>query len=173
MEKVLLVIAPSDFRDEELFRTREVIENAGYKTFVASTSMSEAVGMLGGKAKLDFLVSQVNLSDYAAVVFIGGQGVEEHNLPENSDVLKLAKSASSSGKIVAAICIAPRILARAGVVKGRKVTSFGDNETISSLRQAGANYTGKAVEVDGMLITADGPSSAGKFGEEIVKALEG
>lgn len=173
MRKVLLVIAPSDFRDEELFRSREAIESAGFKTSLASTSVSEAVGMLGGRAKPDLLVSQVNLSQYDAVVFIGGQGVETNNLSGNPAVVKLAKDASSSGKVVAAICIAPRILAAADVVRGKNVTSFPDNETISSLKRAGAVYTGKAVEMDGKLITADGPSSARAFGEGVVKVLGG
>jgi protease I len=171
MRKVLFVIAPSDFRDEELFQTKEVVDGAGFQSFIASTTKNESVGMLGGKTKPDFLVSEVNASQYDAVVFIGGQGVETHNLPENSAVLQLARDASSSGKVVAAICIAPRILASAGLVSGKKVTGFPDNETVSSLKQAGGVYTRKAVERDGKLITADGPSSARKFGEEIVGAL--
>jgi protease I len=135
--------------------------------------MNESVGMLGGRAKPNLLVSQVNLSEYAAVVFIGGQGVETYDLPADSDVVKLARDASNSGKVVAAICIAPRILASAGVVSGKRMTSFNDSETVSSLKQAGAIYTGKALESDGKLVTADGPSSARKFGEEIVKVLGG
>lgn len=173
MRKVLFVIAPSDFRDEELFRTKEVVESAGFKTSVASTSMNEAVGMLGGRVKPNLTISQVNLSEYDAVVFVGGQGVETNDMPGNPAVVKLAKDASNSGKVVAAICIAPRILAAADVVTGKNVTSFNDNDTISSLKNAGAVYTGKAVERDGKLITADGPSSARKFGEEIVKVLGG
>jgi len=171
MGKVLFVIAPSDFRDEELFYTKEVVEAAGYKTAVASTTLNEAVGMLGGRAKPNLLVSKANLSEYSAVVFVGGQGVETNNLPENPGVLKLAVDAVEGGKVVAAICIAPRILAAADLVRGRKVTGFNDTETVSSLKNAGAVYTTRAVEVDGKLITADGPSSARKFGEEIVRVL--
>jgi len=173
MRKVLLVVPPSEFRDEELFSTMQVINSAGFKTVIASTRMGQATGMLGGKVTPDILVSEVNVEDYGAVVFIGGQGVETNNLPENPDVVKLAKDANNSGKIIGAICIAPRILARAGVVKGKRVTAFGDNTTISYLKRAGAVYTGNPLEKDGMLITADGPSSAVKFGEEIVRALGG
>ncbi|NYZ75880.1 DJ-1/PfpI family protein [Candidatus Micrarchaeota archaeon] len=173
MRKVLFVIAPSDFRDEELFHSKEAVESAGFRVYIASTSMNEAVGMLGGRVKPDLLVSQANLSQYDAVVFIGGQGVETNGLPENPAVVKLAKDASSSGKVVAAVCIAPRILAAADIVRGRNVTSFPDNDTISSLKRAGAVYTGKPVERDGKLVTADGPSSAKGFGEEIVKVLGG
>jgi len=173
MGKVLFVIAPSDFRDEELSHPMQIIRAAGFQTVIASTSMNEAKGMLGARVKPDILVSNASMKDYAAVVFIGGQGVETNDLPGNADVVRLAREANSSGKVVAAVCIAPRILASAGIVKGRRVTSFADDETVSSLKRAGANYTGRGVEVDGRMITADGPSSAREFGEEIVKALGG
>lgn len=173
MGKVLFVIAPSGFRDEELFQTREVVQGAGYKATVASTTRNEAVGMLGGRAKPDMTIQEVNLSEYDAVIFVGGQGVETHNLPENPAVVRLAKEASSLGKVVGAICIAPRILASADLVRGKRVTSFGDSETVSMLKEAGGNYTGRSVEVDGKLVTADGPSSARKFGQKIVELLGG
>ncbi|MEM3555511.1 MAG: DJ-1/PfpI family protein [Candidatus Micrarchaeia archaeon] len=173
MGKVLFVIAPSDFRDEELFQTQEVIRNAGYETTIASTTKSEARGMLGGRAKPNLLISEVNISEYKAVIFVGGQGVETHKLPENPAVIKIAKEANAAGKVVGAICIAPRILASADLVRGKKVTSFGDSETIAALREAGGNYTGRSVEVDGRIVTADGPSSARKFGEKIIEVLEG
>jgi len=173
MSKVLVVIAPSGFRDEELFNTVQVIHSAGFQTVIASTKSGQATGMLGGRANPDMLVSQANVKDYAAVVFIGGQGVETNNLPSNPDVINLAKDANNSGKIIGAICIAPRILASAGLVKGKRVTAFNDTDTVSSLKRAGAVFTGNPLEKDGKLITADGPSSAVKFGEEIVRALEG
>jgi len=173
MKKVLFVIPPSEFRDEELFSTMQIVHSAGFKTVIASTRMGQATGMLGGKATPDLLVSNIILKDYDAVVFIGGQGVESNNMPENPEVVKLARDANNSGKIIGAICIAPRILASAGLVSGKRVTAFNDSDTVSSLKQAGATYTGNPLEKDGKLITADGPSSAVKFGEEIVRALGG
>ncbi|MCX6778545.1 MAG: DJ-1/PfpI family protein [Candidatus Micrarchaeota archaeon] len=170
-EKILLVIAPSHFRDEEFFDTRAELEKAGFKVEVASTSTSMAIGLLGRSVKPDMLIDGVNVSEYSAIVFIGGPGVEEHLLYENSHILELANSARENGKLIAAICIAPRILARAGVVSGKKVTSFGDSETMRMLKDAGATHTGADVEQDGMLITANGPGAARAFGKAIAKAL--
>ena len=169
--KVVMIIAPTDFRDEELFDTKSTLEAKGLKVFVASTSKSQATGMLGGTITPTLLVSEVNIRDYNAVVFVGGNGVETHALYENDDVVSLAREAQAQGKIVAAICIAPRILASAGVVNGKKVTCFPDDTTISMLEEAGANYTAASVQVDGKLITADGPRSAKEFGKKIAEAI--
>ncbi|MEM2963453.1 MAG: DJ-1/PfpI family protein [Candidatus Anstonellales archaeon] len=172
MKKVLFVIAPSDFRDEELFETKKALEKVGVvDSELASTKKGEAVGMLGRRTNVDLLVSQVKLANYSAVVFVGGKGVESHRLAENPDVLKLAREAYASGKVVGAICIAPRILASAGIVNGKKVTSFPDSKTKELLKNAGSYYTGASVERDGKIITADGPNSATIFGEKIAQAL--
>ncbi|MFH1285391.1 MAG: DJ-1/PfpI family protein [Candidatus Micrarchaeota archaeon] len=189
-KRALLVIAPSDFRDEELFDTQNALEARGVETIIASTSLNESRGTLGGIAKPTLLIANANASDFDAVVFIGGSGVEKYALYENEDVLKLAREASSQNKVVGAICIAPRILASAirtegsnahqnpkgsdcaGVVKGKRATSFPDSTTISMLKSAGANYTAKSVEIDGKLITANGPAPAREFGEAIADALD-
>lgn len=169
--KALFVIAPKNFRDEELFDTKSVLESKGIQTTIASTSKASARGMLGGTASPQLLISEVNSRDYAAIVFVGGTGVEEYALYEKSDVLALAKKFASGGKIIAAICIAPRILARAGLLEGKKATGFQDAETVRLLKEGGAQYTGKSVEQDGKIITATGPSAARVFGEKIVAAL--
>lgn len=165
--KVLFVIAPSDFRDEELFDTKSAVEEAGCLVVIASTSKDEAKGMLGGSAKPDILVEEANVDEYKAVVFIGGIGVEKHLLYENDAVLSLAKSAYEKGKVVGAICIAPRILAKAGLLDGKKVTAFGDATTRSMLSAAKATFTDSSVEQDGEIITANGPEAAKEFGERI------
>ncbi len=171
--KVLMVVAPSDFRDEELFSTQLALEKRGYSVEVASTKKGSVRGARGGVANATLLASEAKAEDYAAVAFVGGPGVEEHALDENASILKLAKDASAKGKVVGAICIGPRIIAAAGIVSGKKVTSFPDNGTKSMLTNAGANYIGGAVVTDGKLVTADGPGSAVKFGEALADAIEG
>jgi len=170
--KVLAVIAPSDFRDEELFNTQLALEKHGYSVEVASTKKGSARGLRGGIANATLLASEANVDGYVAVFFVGGPGVEEHALNENASIVNLAKSAWQKGKIVGAICVGPRIIAAAGIVSGKKVTSFPDNDTKDMLTSAGANYAGGAVVKDGKLVTADGPASATKFGEALVDAIE-
>ena len=72
-------------------------------------------------------------------------------------------------KVVAAICVAPVTLANAGVLKDKKATVWHGEQ--GRLTGAGCTYTASSVEIDGSLITANGPTSAGEFGEAIAAAL--
>jgi protease I len=120
----------------------------------------------GGKAT-GIPLNKVDVGAYDAVVFIGGGGSAVYfNDPL---ALKIAKEAYAAGKVVAALCIAPTILANAGILQGKRVTCFRDED--ASLRAAGAQYTGEGVTVDGNIITADGPKTAKDFGKAIAKAL--
>jgi protease I len=166
-KKVLMVIASRNFRDEEYQNPRRILERGGAEIVVASSSLNVARGMLGATTKPDILIRDVNVDEYDAILFIGGSGSSEY---WNDQVAhSIAKEALSKGKILGAICIAPTTLANAGVLSGRRVTSFPSEA--SKLKAKGAIYTGADVEVDGKLITADGPGSSTKFGEEIAKAL--
>jgi protease I len=167
-KKVLMVLAPKDFRDEEFFKTRVALQAAGAEVLTAAQGVEEALGVLGGKVKIDVDLAAVNLQDYAALVFVGGTGAQVYFNQES--VLALVRGAFAQKKVIGAICIAPSILANAGILKDKKVTSFPSEE--KNLVAAGAHYTGQAVEVDGRLVTANGPQAAEAFGEKLVAVLE-
>lgn len=167
-KKAVMLIAQDGFQDDELFRPKEVLEKNGIAVTVASSSLTEAKGMNGGKFMPQVLLGDVQTGDFDAVVFIGGSGAAQYL--DNPQAHKLARDAAAQGKIVGAICIAPRILANAGVLKGRRATVYPTEG--GKLKDAGVNYTAMPVEIDGEIITADGPDSAVRFGEEIVKALK-
>lgn len=73
-EKVLLVVAPKDFRDEEFFTPRRVLEEKGAQVTVASSVKETAKGMLGGTVRPGAAFSEVRGADYDAVVIAGGAG---------------------------------------------------------------------------------------------------
>jgi PfpI family intracellular protease len=167
--KALFVIASSNFRDEEYFVPRKALENEGAEITVACSSLNESVGMLKKeKVKPDILITKVKADSYDTIVFIGGVGAKEYFT--NKTALKLAADAYKQKKIVAAICIAPSILANAGILKGKKATVY--QSEAANLKKQGANYTGGAVEVDGNIITGNGPQAAQQFANELIKALE-
>ena len=80
-------------------------------------------------------------------------------------------------KVLAAICISPIILTKAGVLKGKKATVWSsplDKSWIKVLQESGqAIYQEEDVVVDGKIITANGPAAAGRFGQAIVEVLAG
>jgi len=166
-EKILMVVAPENFRDEEYQKPKEVLENAGYQVVTASKGVSVAKGMLGANISVDQDVISVNISDYSALVFVGGSGASVYF--NDQVALNLAKEAISQGKVVGAICIAPSILANAGVLVGKSATCF--SSEAGNLKAKGANYSGGSVTVDGEIVTADGPGSAEEFGRKILEVL--
>jgi protease I len=168
MKKILMVIAPHNFRDEEFLRPKEVFEKNEAQVTIASKEVSEAPGMLGAKAKVDIDISQVKVADYDALVFIGGTGASVYF--DDETVLSLVKAADEQGKVIGAICISPSILANAGILKDKRVTSWPSEQI--NLENQGAVYTGANVEVDGQIVTAKGPEAAVVYGEKIVELLK-
>ena len=168
-KKVVMVIASSNFRDEEFQEPFTVLQSRGVQVTVASSSLAPARGMLGATLKPDVLLDSVNAADYDAVIFVGGLGASEYfNSPSAH---KLALDAASATKVIGAICIASSILANAGVLKGRQATSYPSES--ANLKAKGARFTGATVTRDGKIVTADGPRSARAFANRIVEALSG
>ncbi len=168
MAKVLMIIAPKNFRDEELFHTKEELEKEGHDITIASTTTEEATGMLGGKVKPEITIDKVDVNEYDAIVFVGGSGASIYF--ENEKAKEIAKKAYETGKVVGAICIAPSILANAEILKNKMATCWPSEET--NLLAKGASYTGEPVTVDGKIITANGPTAARNFGRTIAKLLK-
>ena len=166
---ILMVIAPSDFRDEELFVPEGFFEKNGADVVITSETKGTAKGMLGGTASVDLSVSDVDISDYDAVVFVGGSGIESHKLYENKAYLKLAADAENSGKIIGAICLGPMVPAGAGIMSGKNATVFESGR--SYIIGKGANYTGAEVTRDGRIITGEGPHAAEEFARTVAGAL--
>lgn len=167
MAKILSIIAPKGFQDQEYGDSKKAIENEGHDVITASTQ-KEAIGKFGAKVKVDILIQDINSEDYDALALIGGPGCYIYF--EDQAIHKIAKSFYATAKPTCAICAAPSILANAGLLKGKKATCWeGESENLIAKE---AFYTGETVTQDGIIITADGPSSAKKFGEEIAKILK-
>ncbi len=169
--RILMVIAPQNFRDEEYARPRQVLESAGYAVTVASRSRETARGMLGMRVQPDLLLSEAHAADYDAVVFVGGSGAQTYW--DDPEAHRLAQEAAAGGKVVAAICIAPVILARAGVLEGKQATVFDPPSLCAELTAHGATCTGASVQRDRRTVTASGPPAAEDFARAILAALEG
>jgi len=167
-KSILMIIAHKNFRDEEFQKPYDIFTDSGAKVTIASSSLEEAIGMLGKKVKPDILLEDVNVEEYDAIIFVGGSGATEYF--EDPAALQIAKQAYEKGKIIGAICIAPSILANAGILEGRRATSYVSEK--SNLEAHGAIFTGKNVEVDGNIVTANGPHAAKKFGETIAELLQ-
>lgn len=164
MPSALLILAQKDYQDHEYAGTRKGLESAGYEIAVASSKAGKCRGKFGGKEKATLALKAVDISQFDKIAFIGGPGAIE--FIKNPDAHRIAKEALEQGKKLGAICIAPAILASAGVLNGKKATVWnGDGRQSSFIESAGASFTGEDVTVDGDIVTANGPPAAERFGE--------
>lgn len=167
---VLMIIAPRDFRDEEFKAPYEYLTSLGHKVVVASTDTTVATGLLDMKVKPDLKIDSVDTLAFDALILVGGSGSVIYW--DNQTVHQLVKHFARPPKLLAAICLAPVTLARAGVLNGKAAAVFKQPATIEELKKGGATYVDKDVVISGNIITASGPQASEKFAKAIAKALE-
>ncbi|MEK6645256.1 MAG: DJ-1/PfpI family protein [Candidatus Firestonebacteria bacterium] len=170
-KKIVMVIAPKNFRDEELNIPKDTFIKAGGKITIASTSLGVAIGKFGANVNVDILIKDVQSSDYDAIVIVGGSGSKEY-LWENKELHLLLRKMQEEGKLVCAICASPVVLAKAGVITGKDATVFEADEYIAELKKVKANYIPKDVVVYDRIVTGNGPQASLKFAEEIIGLLK-
>jgi protease I len=166
-KRVVMIIASHDFRDEEFAEPFTLLKQAGASVTVASSQRQTATGMLGKQVVPDLLIADVRMTNYDAIIFVGGGGAEEYFA--NPVAHQIAQQTVKEGKLLCAICVAPAILANAGVLKGKRATCF--PSVAPALRKAGATVVAEGVVQDGQLITADGPQSAAAFARTVAQHL--
>lgn len=138
---------------------------------MASKGIGEAVGMEGSSVAVDLEVADAEVSDYEAVVFIGGPGLDDFEHYDDPDYLNLARSAHDQGLVVGAICVAPKILANAELLDGKNATVFPDSESVAYIKSKGAIYSQEQLVQDGKIITASRPEASESFAEAVVAAV--
>jgi protease I len=171
MKKAVIIIASENFRDEEYFVTKEVLERGGVVVKTACDKY-RAIGKFGGEAEADILISDLDINKFDAIILAGGQGATK--LLDNELTYSIINKAQEKKKLIAAICIAPTILARAGVLKGKKATVWStniDRSAINILKENSAIYEKKGVIIDGDIITGEDADFSQEFGEAILGRL--
>ncbi|MBU4351384.1 DJ-1/PfpI family protein [Candidatus Parcubacteria bacterium] len=172
-KKIALVIAFRDFNDEEYLIPKQAFETVGFKTITVSNNLGQAIGAYGNETEVSLLLKDLKVKDFDAIVFIGGSGSARYLDDPNAH--RLALEAILNKKILGAICIAPAILAKAGVLKNRKATVWSSNmdkSFIEILRKEKANYMAEPVVTDGKIITASGPATAKAFATTVIEKLK-
>ena len=167
-DRTILMILGWPFNEEEFNTPKRIFESEGAEVVTASGGPGlRVLGMSGMVLLVDKLLNEVKVEEYDAIVFIGGRGAVGYW--DDPVAHGIVQKALGSGKVLAAICLGPVTLANAGVLNAVKATvspGYGDH-----LKTRGAIYTGAKVEVEGNIVTADGPESAEEFAATIVNLL--
>jgi protease I len=165
--RVLIVVAPERFRDEELAEPKRALEAAGHIVTVTSTRPGVATGTLGARVTVATSLALLDAADFDALVIAGGAGAPTH-LWDDEPLRALVRSMHAAGKPIGAICLAPPVLARAGVLSGKRACTFPDPRAIIELKRGGATCGAEPVVSDGTIVTGNGPEAAAAFGAALV-----
>ncbi len=168
---VLFVVAHKGYQPVEYATPKKLLEQAGYKVVTASDQAGTSTATDDSETPVDIVLSKVNMDHYDGIFFIGGSGSLEHL--DNQTSYNLIKKANAVHKVIGAICVATRILAKSGVLTGKSATGWnGDNELGAIYRQYNVNYVHEDVVVDDTIITAVGPEAAEKYGQNCLSLLQ-
>ena len=168
MQKVAVIIA-NGTEEIEVLTPVDILRRAGVDCDLVSVSGEHPTCSHAVTIKADKTVDQVDFNNYSAIVIPGGMP-GAINIANNEKVVDGIRYLLDSGKIVASICASPAVVLGAhGFVKNKKVTCYPANDFIAVLKDS--VYTAKDVEVDGNIITANGPKSAMEFSIAVCKVL--
>lgn len=171
-KKILFVVPPTQFRDEEFFEPKRILEEEGATLVIASTAIRTCRGMKGGITSSEIAIADAKSEDYDALVLCGGSSVPQY-FWNDKKLLELSSQMASSGKVVAAICLSTVVLAKAKLLEGREATVYFLPQAIEELKSAGAKYVKQTLVVANNLIMAEGPPQAAEFANAVRAALSG
>ena len=169
--KIVIIIAQNGFQDLEYDNSRKAIEEEGIEVKTASPTTKITNGHFGAAVQPDLAIKDIDMNNFDGIAIIGGSGaLTLANFPE---LFKVLKEAEELKKVISAICIAPTLLAKAGLLKYKKATVWNEDSMQSPLiEREGAQYTGEMVTQDGRIVTANGPPAATEFGKKVAEVMK-
>ncbi|NMB82764.1 MAG: DJ-1/PfpI family protein [Ignavibacteria bacterium] len=155
---VLIILPAQDFNEQEYLIIVNALERAHFKVFIASDAYALCVGSNGLKVKNDMQIYNVHETNFGGIIFIGGSGVR--NYWNNNLLHSIAGKFHFNKKPIGAICAAPIILAKAGLIT-ECATCYPDDK--KELERTGVEYKDNPVIISNNIITAKDPTTAGEF----------
>lgn len=168
MAKIAFILE-SDFEDAEYQHPWDGLREAGHDTVLVGTEAGKELTGKQGEvtATTDQAVADVSPADFDALVVPGGYSPDKLRI--HDDAVKFVRGFFDDDKLVAAICHAGQLLVEAGVVSGRRMTSWPSVRT--ELTLAGADWVDEEVAEDGNLISSRNPGDLDAFTSAIVDRL--
>jgi 4-methyl-5(b-hydroxyethyl)-thiazole monophosphate biosynthesis len=161
--KVMIPLA-NGFEDIEALSILDVLRRAKIDVDTVGIVGSVIQSRSGVKVIVDKTLNQINPSEYDAIILPGGS-VGCQNLERSAKVMEILKNFNNQNKLIGAICKAPEILAKAGLLDNKKATIY------PGLERSLAYPRNGPVVTDGNIITSQGPGTAIDFALKIVEKL--
>jgi protease I len=171
LEKIkVAILATNGFEQVELTEPRKFLDEHGATTHIVAPEEGSIKAWdetdWGDSFDVDVQVADAKADDYDALLLPGGV-LNPDNLRMDKKAVQFVKSFFEAGKPVASICHGPQMLIEAGVLKGRKATSYPSLST--DLKNAGANWVNQEVVIDNGLITSRNPDDIPAFNKAMLK----
>jgi 4-methyl-5(b-hydroxyethyl)-thiazole monophosphate biosynthesis len=165
--KKAIVLLAEGFEDIEALTPVDILRRGKLSCTICSVDdKNEKTSSRGTTVKTDEILKNINIDEYDAVILPGGLPGAT-NLRDNDNVIKLVSAFNKNGKLVAAICAAPIVLDKAGIIKNKNVTSNPNFK--DELKEV--NYKEDFVVQDGNIITSRGAATSIYFAFKILENL--
>jgi len=154
------------FEEIEAFTIVDVLRRAGIEVEMVGIPGTTITGAHGIRVQVDKRISEVKEEEYDGIILPGGSPGYQ-NLMKSSRILDIVRKLNAQGKLIGAICGAPLVLAKAGVLETKRATVY------PGLEKQLPYPRDERVVIDGNVITSQGPATAMEFALKIVEKLLG
>lgn len=169
MSRVLVPLAQG-CEELEAITITDLLVRAGAEVTTAGLDDQPVTASRGTTIIPDTSIDSVLDQTFDLIVLPGGLPGADH-LRDNENVLKLLKKHADEGKYVGAICAAPKAIAAAGLLDGKKATAYPG--VLEALDNEHIDVKDSAIEIDGKIVTSRGPGTAMDFALTLIELLEG
>ena len=160
-----LVLLADGFEEIEAVTIIDVLRRGDVVVTTASLGGQRVTGSHQICIEADALLDEIAVESFDAVVLPGGPAAK--TLREDARAQATIKRAAAAGKVLAAVCAGPTALEAAGVLAGKRATSYPGNALPS------ASWVQESVVIDGDVITSRGPGTTMAFALAVVERLSG
>ena len=166
---MVYVFLADGFEEIEALAPVDFLRRAGVEVKTVALKEKSATGAHNITVNADMNIDDISLDDKIKAIILPGGMPGSQNLYENNKVHEAIDFATDNNKLVCAICAAPFILGRKGLLNGKEATSFPGFED----ELIGASVKNEGVVKSQNIITAQGAGVAWEFGERIARELVG